>query len=146
MANPCPNDNTNLNNAESNFKLKAAKRLKRRFDKCLHKYQLTARLDDDVIIDLYIDKAEDEQTALAKMENKDVCRVTLDTVHSATKKQVTVMQKGHNVGQALSTAVRRFVCSFKCNNQQVGFSRKTAVATFNNDDDATMVTYNSGVD
>ena len=40
-------------------------------------------MKDEGIIDLYITKAEDEHTAIAKKDRKDARRITIDTSHAA---------------------------------------------------------------
>jgi hypothetical protein len=144
-ADPCPT-NTECNTA-SNFKLKAAKRRQRKLMKKLHKHNMAARMSDDGIIDLYIDKAEDERTIMAKNDSKNVRRVTIDAAHAATTRTTTsLLQKGRNAGQTISTVMRRFVRSFNRNKQQVRFQKEASVASFNDADEPTMMTYDSGAD
>ena len=40
-------------------------------------------MKDERIIDSYITKAEDERTAMAKQDCKDVRRISIDTAHAA---------------------------------------------------------------
>ena len=41
------------------------------------------KMKDEGIIDLYITKAEDERTAIAKQDLKDARRITIDAAHTA---------------------------------------------------------------
>ena len=41
------------------------------------------KMKDEGIIDLYITKAEDERTAIAKQDRKDARCITIDTAHAA---------------------------------------------------------------
>ena len=107
------------------------------------------RMNDNEIIDLYINKVVDERTITAKNNFKNARHVAINTAHAATsklKQKHELLQQGKNVGYALSTTVRRLVNKFKRNNQQVGFSSNTTVARFYKRDDIKMVTYDSGTD
>ena len=66
--------NTNdRNNHQSKFRLKAERGRQTKFTKYVHK------MKDEGIIDLYITKAEDKRTAIAKQDRKDARRITIDT-------------------------------------------------------------------
>ena len=106
-------------------------------------------MNDNNIIDLYINKAKDERTVMAKNNLKNARPVTIDTSHAATGKtnpKHDLLQQGNNVFYAPSTTVRKIVHRFKRNNQQVIFYSKPTVARFYKIDDATMITYNSVAD
>ena len=124
---------------QSAFKIKAARRLQTKFEEC------TSKINYNGIIDLYINKAKDERTVMAKNNFKNARRITINAAHAATSKpkpKPDLLQQGKNVGYALSTTVRRLVRKFKRNNQQVRFVIKPTVARFHKRDDATMITYN----
>ena len=102
-------------------------------------------MNNNNIIDLYINKAEDERTVMKKNNFKNARRVTIDAANTATSKpklKSDLLQQGKNVGYPLSTTVHRLVRKFKRNNQQVRFAIKPTVARLHKRDDATMITYN----
>ena len=106
-------------------------------------------MNDDGIIDLYITKAEDERTSIAKQDFKNVRRITIDAAHSANnqiKSKPALLQKGKNVGYALATIVRRLVHKFTRDNQQVRFAQKPTVARFHNKEEPIMIIYDSGAE
>ena len=104
-------------------------------------------MNDNGIIDLYINKAEDERTVMAKNDFCNSRRVTIDAAHAATSKpSPNLLQKGKNAGYAFATTVRRLVRGFKRDTQQVRFASKPTVAKYNREDHATMITYDSGAD
>ena len=106
-------------------------------------------MNDDGIIDLYITKAEDERTAILKQDFKNSRRITIDAAHAANnqiKSKLALLQQGKNVGYALTTTVRRLVCKFTRNNQQVRFAHKSTVARFHNKEEPIMITYDSGAE
>ena len=87
-------------------------------------------MNDNNIIDLYINKAEDERTVMAKNNSKNARRVTIDAAHAATSKpnpKHDLLQKVKNSGYTILTTVRRLVQKLKRNNQQVRFSSKPTV-------------------
>ena len=81
-----------------------------------------SKMNDNGIINLYITKAEDERTSIAKGGFKITRRITLDASH-ATNNQIkykpALLQQGKNVGYALVTTVRRMVQKLTGDNQQV---------------------------
>ena len=90
-------------------------------------------MNNNNIIELYINKAEDERTVMKKNNFKNARRVTIDTAPAATGKpnlKHDLLQQGNHIGYALSTTVRRLVHRFKRNNQQVKFASKPIVARF----------------
>ena len=79
---------------------------------------------DEGIIDLYITKAEDERTVIAKQDRKDARRVAIDTAHAAYHRDRTkpqLLQQNNNIGYVLATTMRKLVHNFTNNNQQVRF-------------------------
>ena len=134
---------TSANKHQSNFKLKAARRLQYKISTYMSK------MNDDGIIDLYIIKAEDERTAIAKQDFKNTRRITIDAAHAAnhqTKSKPALLQQGKNVGYSLATTVHRMVRKVTRNNQQVRFSHKPTVACFQKKEESIMITYYSGAD
>ena len=106
-------------------------------------------MKNEGIIDLYITKAEDERTAIAKQDLKDARRITIDTSHAANhqaKAKPQLLHQGKNIGYFLATTVRKLVHKFTNNNQQVRFRHKPTVTRFHNKEDPIMITYDSGAD
>ena len=92
-------------------------------------------MKDDVIIYLYINKAEDERTERAKKDLKDERHITIDTAHAAyhrARSKPQLLQKSNNIGYVLATTVRKLVHKFTINNQQVRFRHKPTVTRFHN--------------
>ena len=78
-----------------------------------------SKINDDGIIDLYITKSEDERTAIAKQDFKNVRRITINSAHTSNnqiKSKPELLQQGKKVGYALATTVRRMVRKFTRNN------------------------------
>ena len=88
------------------------------------------------------------RTVLAKNDDVNVQRVAIDSAHSTTApNSLTVLQRGVNAGYNLSTKFRRAIQHLKRNNQPtVRFERKPEIVTFRKEEEATMVTYDSGAD
>ena len=104
-------------------------------------------MNDNGIIVMYINKAEDECTVMVKNYFSNRRRVTIYEAHTApNRKESTLLQRGKNSGYALSIAARRIVCKITKGEKRFRFARKPTVATFRNSDKAMMVTYDSGVD
>ena len=88
------------------FKIKAAHSFQKTFEAYMSK------MNDNYIINLYIKKAEDERTVMAKNNSMNVRRITIDAAHAYTSKpnpKHDLVQQGKNFGYALSTTVRRLV-------------------------------------
>ena len=106
-------------------------------------------MNDYGIINLYITKAENESTDIAKQDFKNARRITIDTAYAVnhqTKSKPAVLKPGKNVGYALVTTVRRLVRKFTHNNQKVRFTHKPTVACFHNKEQPIMITYDSGAE
>ena len=106
-------------------------------------------MKDEGIIDLYITKAEDERTAIAKQDLNDARRITVDAAHAANyqaKVKPQLLQKVKNIGYFLAATVRKLVHKFTNNNQQIIFRHKPTVARFHNKEEPIMITYDSGAD
>ena len=74
--------------------MKAARRLQTKFEAYMSK------MNDNSIIDLYINNAEDERTVMGKINFKNTRRVTIDAAHTATSKpklKSDLLQQGKNV-------------------------------------------------
>ena len=128
---------------QSKFKLKAERRLQTKFTKYMNK------MKDEGIIDLYITKAKDERTAIAKQDLNDARRITIDRAHAAShqaKAKPQLIQQGKNIVYVLATTVRKLVHKFTNNNQKVRFRRKPTVTRFHNKEDPIIITYDSGAD
>ena len=92
-----------------------------------------AKMKYEGIIDLYITKAKDERTAVAKQDFKDARCITIDTDNAAnhqSKSKPELLQQGKNIGYIFSTTVCKLVRKFTHNNQQVRFKHKPTVARF----------------
>ena len=92
-----------------------------------------AKMKDEGIIDLYITKAEDERTAIAKQDLTDARRITIEAAHAANhqdKAKPQLLKQGNNIGYVLATTVRKLVRKFTNNNQQVRFRHKPTMARF----------------
>ena len=63
-----------------------------------------SKMNENGIINLYINKAEDERTVMAKNNFKNARRFTIDVDHAATRKpkpKPDLLQQGNNFGYAL---------------------------------------------
>lgn len=137
--------NDPLGEAISQFKIKAAKRRNARAQKAIK--QKLAGMSDAAIINTYICRAEDERTAMAKADTTNGKRVTIDAAHiKARKGKPTWLQRGKNVGIALSAAARRLVRRATREENHVKFAARPTTVSFCKEDTAAMVTYDSGAD
>ena len=103
--------------------------------------------NDEELIDAAITLAEDEHTVMAKSDITNLRRVTTDAAHTAThKNKISNHQREKYVGHAIKTETRRLINSIKRDGKHVKFRRNPTIATFYNDNGATMLTYNSGED
>ena len=121
----------------SKFKLKAERRRHTKFTKYMNK------IKDEGIINLYITKAENERTAIAKQNFKDAMRITIDTALAdshQSKAKPQLLQQDKNIGYVLATTVCKLVHKFTNNNQQVRFRRKPTVTRFHNKEEPIMIT------
>ena len=92
--------------------------------------------DEEIVFDEAITDAEDERTTTAKAENK---------IKPPARQKVTLLQREKSMGWALSTSLRRTSNNILAR-KGVRFAKTVQVATFQNDDNPVMVTYNSGAD
>ena len=106
-------------------------------------------MKDEGIINLYITKAKEECTDIAKQELKDARRITIDTSHTANhqaKAKPQLLQQGKKIGYVLAITVCKLVHKFTNNDQQVRFRHKPTVTRFHNKEELIMITYDSGTD
>ena len=97
------------------------------------KQQYISEMNDNGIIDMWISKAEDERTSIAKMipRNKN---------HSdKANVKPSFLERGLGIGQTVGTAARRlFQQVKKGSTKRVRFSGKPSVQTFSNGDEEVM--------
>ena len=70
-------------------------------------------MNDEGIMDLYITKAKDEHTAIAKQDFNNASHITIDAAHMAdnkSKAKTELLKHVKNIGYALDTTVRKLVC------------------------------------
>ena len=106
-------------------------------------------IKDEGIINLYITKAEDERTAIAKHDFKDMRRITIDAAHASNhqvKAKPQLLMQGKNIGYLLDTTVRKLVRKFINNNQQVRFRHKPTLTRFHKMEEPIITTYDLGTD
>ena len=132
---------------DSQFIIRVAKWLQKKTNDKLKKYLCTNRNNDGEIINAAITLAEDERTVMAKNYITNVHRVTIDAAHTATDRTKTaILQRGRNMGHAISTETQCLLHSIPRDSKHVQFRRKPTIATFYEEDDATMLIYDSGAD
>ena len=103
--------------------------------------------NDEELINAAITLAEDEVTVIYKNDITNVRQVNIDASHTATHKdKITIRQRGMNMGNAFSTETQSIIKSIKRDGKLVQFRRNPTIATLYNDNNATMLTYNSGAD
>ena len=84
---------------------------------------------------------------MAKNDITNVRRFTIDAAHTYTDRtKTTLLQRGGNIGHAISTDMRRLLHSITCDSKHVQFKCKPTFATFYDKYKATMLTYDSGAD
>ena len=105
------------------------------------------QLRENEFFDDQITFAEDESTTMAKNDQTNAMRITIDQAHAAAVKPVaSILHRGRNFGYALSTAFKRAIKFIKADEKRVRFSRKDSIATFTEESKAIMITYDSGAD
>ena len=103
--------------------------------------------NDDELIDATITLSEDGCTAMAKNDLTNVRQVTIDVAHTVTyRTKKTIRQRGRNAGNTISTEMQRLINNITRDSKHVQFRRKLTITTFYNNDDAKMLTYDSGAD
>ena len=127
MSNPGPPPETQTKNQtvlpkhQSAFKNKAVCCCQTKFEAYI------PRINNNGIIVIYINKAEDEHTVRAKNDFKNARRVTIGVAHAATikhKPNHVLLKQLNNAGYAISKTMCRLVKKIKRNNQQVRFDSK----------------------
>ena len=99
------------------------------------------------LIDASIKLAEVEPTVMAKNNISNVQQVTIDAAHTAThKNKTTIRQRGNNMGNTFNTATLCLINNMTRDGKHVQFIRSSTIATYYHNDEATMLTYNSGAD
>ena len=91
----------------------------------------------------------DEKVAAisAKNDITNVHQVTIDVAHAAKDQtKTTILQRVINVGHAISTETGHLLHNIKCDSKHVQFKRKHTIATFYDNYNTTMLTYDSGAD
>ena len=91
----------------------------------------------------------DDKVAAISAKNyiTNVRRVTIDAAHVATDQtKTTILQRVINVGHAISTETGHLLHNITSDSKYVQFKRKHAIATFYDNYNATMLTYDSGSD
>jgi hypothetical protein len=108
--------------------------------------QQIKQLCENEFFDEQITRSKDERTTLAKGDNANAQYVMTDAAHSSSAPtSLTFLQQGVNAGYSVSTKFRRAIRNLKNNNQpRVRFARKPDIVTFRKEEEATMVTYDSG--
>ena len=131
-----------LDQHQSRYRLRIERRRQARLTKKIR------NLCENDFFDEQITRSEDERTVLAKNDSENVQRMAIDTAHSSTTPNpLTVLQRGVNAGYNLSTKFCRAIQHLKHNNQPiVRFASKPEIVTFRKEEEATMVTYDSGAD
>ena len=129
----------------SQFRIRYAKQLQKKINDKLNKYMYANTNNDNELIDVAITLAEDERTIIDKNEKTNVYRVTIDAAQAVTDKtKTTIRQRGRNVGNAIITDTRRLINRIKRDGKHVQFRYKPTITTLYNNDNATMLTYDSG--
>ena len=84
---------------------------------------------------------------MAKNYITNVHQVTIDASHTATdRSKTTILQREINAGHASITETQRLLHSITRDRKHVQFRRKPTIGTLYDNNDATMLTYDSGVD
>ena len=97
-------------------------------------------MNDNGVIDMYISQAEDDKTA---MEKTNIRKNNPDKRHATT----TLLQKGFGLGRTVATAARRlFQQVQQGSTKRARFANRPAVQTYEDEDTAIMITYDSGSD
>ena len=121
---------------ESHYRQKVAQRQEAQAKQAFHK------LCENEFLDKAITTAEYERTKMAKSNNK----VTIDgTHHPSARRKIKILQQGKNVGRALSTTFKCAAAMFM-SRKVVRFANKPTIATFHDEEEAIMLTYDSGAD
>ena len=102
---------------------------------------------DHETLDHHITWAEDERTELAKQDTDNPARAAIDHAHvDKQKPALSILQRGREFGQALSTTIRRIAKATLSSRPTVRFDTSPSVCTFNCDQEPVYVTYDSGAD
>ena len=131
----------NLSPIPSKFKRKAQRRFLARQ---LKRHAATA---DAALIEDYIEWAEDERTALAKLNTADPKFAAVERAHDKYRhKHSSLFHKVKNFGFDVQTKAKRIMQKWLDKRPHVRFHPTTQVRTFDINDTALTVTYDSGAD
>ena len=84
---------------------------------------------------------------MAKNDSKNAKRVRIDAAHQPNpKSKPTLLQRGRNVTYSIGTSLRRRMHKIGRDKHRVQFSTANSVTSFDSDDNAAMITYDSGAD
>ena len=112
------------------------------------------KLSEKIVFEEAINQADDETTEYED-SNTDKAKadkiwkgvVGIDSAHGATPTSTPLAQRGKNNIHAAISAIKRVLRAFSNNKKRVTFSNTTRVATFQNNEVATVfATYDSGAD
>ena len=101
-----------------------------------------AELGEEEFFNKAITVAKDKCTATVKLANK--VAVNAHDL-SASRKRVGAIQRGKNVGWALTATIKRAISALFAK-KGVRFESKIKVRTYHDNDEPIMVTYDSGAD
>ena len=128
---PNPNPAHDAKPHESHYRKKVARRREAQAKKAFDK------LCENEFLDKTITTAEDERTTMAKNNNK----VTINgTHHPSDRRKIKILQRGKNVGRALSATFKCAAAMF-ISRKGVRFANKTTIATFHEEEEAIMLTW-----
>ena len=94
--------------------------------------------------DTNITRAEGEHTVFAKANTSDPRRRAVDRSHRRCVNKFSLFRGGINAGYSISTTFRRAIQRLKFSTPCIHFAPLPTVATFSSEENATMVTYDSG--
>ena len=138
-----PNNSTNNNpmtgttppattktNKPSKFKLRNQRRALAR------KLRRDKSNNENALIDEHITWAEDERTVLAKADTSNKQRRSIDTAHATpSSKPISILQRGRNLGYAMSTTARDMVRTFIKESPHVRFASHNQVYRYQSEGD-----------
>jgi len=146
---PLPKSSTRQTNATITKKTKPSK-FCRKAERGYQARLLTRarKICEATIIDDHIDMAEDERTDMAKANQTDAKRISADHGHSTTRSAIgaSFIQRTKKAGQVLWATAKRAIQQFWNNKPHVRFVPQAQIRQFHSEQQALMVTYDSGAD
>ena len=126
---------TGVAKQSNNFKIREEARRKTRKEKYIEE------LNDDVIIDWYIAKVEDERTSIEKRKQQR-------KRHSEkTSVKPSILERERGINQTVATATRRLFQQIKKGStKRVKFAMQPLVQILDAGEEPVMITYDSGAD